>query len=116
MLFWVIAAVMTAAATLALLGPVARARKFVSAAPESHDVEVYRDQLSEVDRDLADGLVEPVQAEVARTEISRRLLTAARKSEAAGADSGIGFLIGLAILVILIIVILKLMNKEVIIR
>ncbi|OIP36748.1 MAG: hypothetical protein AUK27_00830 [Deltaproteobacteria bacterium CG2_30_66_27] len=35
---------------------------------------------------------------------------------AAGADSGIGFLIGLAILVILIIVILKLMNKEVIIR
>tara|TARA_R110002020_G_scaffold189446_6_gene388491 strand:+ start:7178 stop:8767 length:1590 start_codon:yes stop_codon:yes gene_type:complete len=88
MLFWVIAAVMTAAATLALLGPVARARKSVSAAPESHDVEVYRDQLSEVDRDLADGLVEPVQAEVARTEISRRLLTAARKSEAAGADSG----------------------------
>jgi len=35
---------------------------------------------------------------------------------AAGADRGIGFLIGLAILVILIIVILKLMNKEVIIR
>lgn len=35
---------------------------------------------------------------------------------AAGADSGLGFLIGLAILVILVIVILKLMNKEVIIR
>ncbi|MBC7279859.1 c-type cytochrome biogenesis protein CcmI [Hoeflea sp.] len=87
MLFWVIIAVMTAATTLALLGPVARARKAASATPESHDVEVYRDQLIEVDRDLADGLVEPVQAEVARTEISRRLLAAARKSEAADADA-----------------------------
>jgi hypothetical protein len=36
---------------------------------------------------------------------------------AAGTDSGaIGFLIGLAILVILVIVILKLMNKEVVVR
>lgn len=35
---------------------------------------------------------------------------------AAGTDSGIGILIGLAILVILIIVILKLANKEVVVR
>ena len=35
---------------------------------------------------------------------------------AEGADSALGFLIGAAILVILIIVIIKLMNKEVIIR
>jgi hypothetical protein len=35
---------------------------------------------------------------------------------AAGTDSGIGILIGIAVLIILIIVILKLMNKEVIIR
>ncbi len=35
---------------------------------------------------------------------------------AAGADSGLGFLIGLAVLIILIIVIVKLMHKEVIIR
>ena len=35
---------------------------------------------------------------------------------AAGTDSGLGFLIGLAILVILVIVILKLMNKEIIVR
>ncbi|MEM5473419.1 c-type cytochrome biogenesis protein CcmI [Hoeflea sp. AS60] len=81
MLFWVIAAVMTAVATLVLLGPVVRARSDASDAPELHDIEVYSDQLTEVDRDLADGLVDPVQAEVAKTEISRRLLTAARKSE-----------------------------------
>ncbi|MBI5576506.1 MAG: PA2779 family protein [Deltaproteobacteria bacterium] len=35
---------------------------------------------------------------------------------AEGADSGIGLLIGLAVLVILIIVILKLMNKEIVVR
>jgi hypothetical protein len=35
---------------------------------------------------------------------------------AAGTDSGIGLLIGLAILIILIIVIFKLMNKEIVVR
>jgi len=35
---------------------------------------------------------------------------------AAGTDSGIGILIGLAILVILIIVIFKLLNKEIVVR
>lgn len=35
---------------------------------------------------------------------------------AAGADNGLGFLIGVAILVILVIIILKLLNKEVIVR
>jgi cytochrome c-type biogenesis protein CcmH len=88
MLFWVIAAVMTAVATLALLRPVVRARSEASDAPELHDIEVYRDQLTEVDRDVADGLVEPAQAEVAKTEISRRLLGAARKSETANSAGG----------------------------
>ena len=35
---------------------------------------------------------------------------------AAGTDSGLGILIGLAILIILIIVIFKLMNKEIVVR
>jgi hypothetical protein len=35
---------------------------------------------------------------------------------AAGADDGVGLLIGLAILIILIIVIFKLMNKEIVVR
>jgi hypothetical protein len=35
---------------------------------------------------------------------------------AAGADSGVGLLIGVAILIILIIVIMKLLNKEIIVR
>ena len=35
---------------------------------------------------------------------------------AAGTDSGVGILIGLAVLIILIIVIFKLMNKEIVVR
>lgn len=35
---------------------------------------------------------------------------------AVGADSGVGLLIGLAILIILVIVIFKLMNKEIVVR
>src|SRR5512146_1063860 len=35
---------------------------------------------------------------------------------AAGADDGIGLLIGIALIIILVIVIIKLMNKEVVIR
>lgn len=85
MLFWVIAALLTAIVTLALLRPIARARRAEAAAPGQHDVEVYRDQLAELDRDVAGNLIEPAQAEVARAEISRRLLAAARKGEAAEA-------------------------------
>lgn len=42
----------------------------------AYDVQVYRDQLSEVDRDLARGVLNASEAERTRTEISRRLLAA----------------------------------------
>ena len=41
-----------------------------------HDVEVYRDQLAEIERDRARGLVTEDQLEASRTEIGRRLLAA----------------------------------------
>ena len=43
----------------------------------AYDLSVYKDQLSEVDRDLARGLILPDQAEAARVEIRRRMLRAA---------------------------------------
>ena len=43
-------------------------------------------------------------------------LAALTDRAAEGTDSGLGILIGLAVLVLLIVVILKLMNKEVIVR
>jgi cytochrome c-type biogenesis protein CcmH len=47
------------------------------------DIAVYRDQLDEVDRDLAGGIIGVSEAEAARVEISRRLLAAANASQGA---------------------------------
>lgn len=73
MLFWVIAAILTLGASLAVLLPLAGETKNTSAAGD-HDLEVYRDQLAELDRDVARGLIRPMEAEEARAEIARRIL------------------------------------------
>jgi cytochrome c-type biogenesis protein CcmH len=56
----------------------------------AYDISVYKDQLSEVDRDLARGLILPDQAEAARIEIRRRMLraTGTGRQEAAPVRSG----------------------------
>ncbi|TIU54394.1 MAG: c-type cytochrome biogenesis protein CcmI, partial [Mesorhizobium sp.] len=73
MLFWVVAAILTLGASLAVLLPLTGGMKGASA-PGDHDLEVYRDQLSELDRDVARGLIQPGEAEEARAEIGRRIL------------------------------------------
>lgn len=72
MLFWVIAAVLTLGASLAVLLPFTRPVE--GDADKSHDLEVYRDQLSELDRDAARGLISAPDAEQARAEIGRRII------------------------------------------
>jgi cytochrome c-type biogenesis protein CcmH len=44
----------------------------------AYDLRVYRDQLREVDRDLARGVITPADAERLRTEVARRVLEADR--------------------------------------
>jgi cytochrome c-type biogenesis protein CcmH len=73
MLFWVIAAILTLGASLAVLLPLAGGSKGASPSGD-HDLEVYRDQLSELDRDAARGLIQPAEATEARAEIARRIL------------------------------------------
>ena len=68
MLFWVIAALLTLGASLAVLLPLA-GRTAARTADGAHDLEVYRDQLAELDRDAARGLIQPAEAEQARAEI-----------------------------------------------
>ncbi|MET3591170.1 cytochrome c-type biogenesis protein CcmH [Mesorhizobium shonense] len=80
MLFWVIAAILTLGASLAVLLPLAGGTKGASAAGD-HDLEVYRDQLSELDRDMARGLIQPGEAEEARAEIGRRILRLGSSSQ-----------------------------------
>ncbi|TBW40970.1 c-type cytochrome biogenesis protein CcmI [Siculibacillus lacustris] len=85
MLIWALFAAMTALAALIVLVPLARrGRAGVGAATESGDASVYRDQLAELDRDLAEGRVGDGEGEAARAEIARRLLRAARRSDMLG--------------------------------
>lgn len=44
--------------------------------PAAYDLDVYRDQLREVDRDLARGVVSEADADRVRAEVSRRILAA----------------------------------------
>ena len=80
MTLWLILAAMTAAAVVAVIWPFARR---AGAAPSGSDMAVYRDQLAEIERDLAAGLVGKTEAEAARVEISRRLLAASDAAQAA---------------------------------
>jgi cytochrome c-type biogenesis protein CcmH len=75
MLFWILVSVLTAAVAVALLLPLLRADTRTEI-PQSHDVEVYRDQLAELQRDAANGLISGDEAEFARAEVARRLLAA----------------------------------------
>ena len=58
--------------------------------PAAFDLQVYRDQLKEVDRDVARGVLPEAEAERIRTEVSRRILaadTAMQQAAAIGAQS-----------------------------
>lgn len=75
--FWIAAGGMTAAVLAVLLLALRRAREGIAPAA-AYDLQVYRDQLREVDRDLARGLIAEEDAQRIRTEVSRRLLEADR--------------------------------------
>jgi cytochrome c-type biogenesis protein CcmH len=77
MAFW-LAALAMAVGVAALL---ARAMlRDDPAGREATDLDVYRDQLSEVERDRERGLIDATEAERLRVEVSRRLLEADRKA------------------------------------
>jgi cytochrome c-type biogenesis protein CcmH len=74
MALWIIFALMSAAAVGAVLWPLGRRPRD---ARGGSDRLVYQDQLAEVDRDRAAGLIGETEAASAHIEISRRLLAAA---------------------------------------
>jgi cytochrome c-type biogenesis protein CcmH len=73
-MLWIIFAVMSVAAILAVLWPLTRKPRADAA---GSDLVVYQDQLQEIGRDRSAGLIGEVEAEAARIEVSRRLLAAA---------------------------------------
>src|SRR4051794_31729369 len=74
MALWLVLALMTAAAIFAVLWPLGRVRATAAA---GNDIAGYRDQLDEIARDRAAGLIGEAEAEAARVEVSRRLIAAA---------------------------------------
>ncbi|MCA1334854.1 c-type cytochrome biogenesis protein CcmI [Pseudooceanicola marinus] len=83
MLFWTIATLISLAVAALL------ARRMFAGGPEgepaeAYDVGIYRDQLAEVDRDLARGALPAEEADRVRTEVSRRLLAADAAARASG--------------------------------
>jgi cytochrome c-type biogenesis protein CcmH len=74
MTLWFVLALMTAAAVFAVLWPLSRRE---SALRSGSDVAVYRDQLDEIRRDQAAGLIGEGEAAAAQVEVSRRLIAAA---------------------------------------
>ncbi len=74
MTIWIVFALMTAALVAVLLRPLGRTK----AAPSrsAFGQAVFRDQLAELDRDVARGMIGAEEAAAARNEIARRLITA----------------------------------------
>lgn len=79
MLLWIVFAVLTAAVIGALSHALLRSNA-VEPADKEASLAVYRDQLGEVDRDLARGLSTPEEAAAVRTELARRMLRAAEEA------------------------------------
>jgi cytochrome c-type biogenesis protein CcmH len=86
MTLWFVFALMTAAAIFAVLWPLGRAGQ---PQQDGSETAVYRDQLSEIDRDVATGLINPPEAAAARVEIGRRLLAAADSERGVSAGSNV---------------------------
>ncbi len=79
-MIWLVFALLTGAAVMAVLAPLAlrgEARDSASA-----DVDFFREQMAEIAREAAEGRLDAAEAEQAKTEAARRLL---RAQSAAGA-------------------------------
>ena len=81
-MIWLIFVFLTGAAVLAVLAPLAA--KSASAGDAATDKAFFGEQLAEIERERAEGLLDPADAEGARVEAARRLL---RASETDGATA-----------------------------
>lgn len=80
--FWLFSACLTVIATLVILIPLSR-NTLMSHTSDQNDLEVYRDQMREIEADVSRGMIDAQSAEQARLEIARRLLKAEKKTSLA---------------------------------
>lgn len=89
-LFWAIATALTVMVAVIFMQALRRGSE---AEAEHPDLRVYRDQLAEVDRDLARGTLAADEAQRLRVEVSRRLLEADRALQKAKSPMARGSLL-----------------------
>ncbi len=82
-LFYAVAGALALVTVLILVRPLIMGRGGAERRGRS-DAQLYRDQLDEVERDLARGTISADEAAGARAEVSRRLIAATGRAEAAG--------------------------------
>jgi cytochrome c-type biogenesis protein CcmH len=102
MIIWFIFAVLTACVILAIVRPLAEAK---TAAPDSEqDIQVYKLQLAELERDAERGTLNADEVAQSRTEIARRILRARKQANAgerfvAGRVNGNAALVAISVVI-----------------
>ncbi|KIN64109.1 Cytochrome c-type biogenesis protein CycH [Sulfitobacter noctilucicola] len=76
MTFWITTVLMAVLVASFLARALIGRGRAVAGDAGDYDLRVYRDQLAEIERDVARGVIPPEDAERVRTEISRRILAA----------------------------------------
>jgi cytochrome c-type biogenesis protein CcmH len=87
MSFWIFAALMTVMALCYVLPPLLQRTEQRSDTRERSNVSIYRDQFSELERDLRDGVLDKEQYEQGRLELQRRLLEEVPSARTRGATA-----------------------------
>ncbi|GGE04207.1 cytochrome c-type biogenesis protein CcmH [Gemmobacter megaterium] len=83
-LFWAVTVAMTLAVAGLMVAALIRGRMAGASPAAAFDLKVYRDQLAEVERDLARGVIAEEEAARLRTEIGRRVLAADQAMQVKG--------------------------------
>lgn len=87
-MIWFVFAVLTVAAAMSVLLPLARARSSAGVARSEADIAFYESETANIARDLERGIVDVKEAEAARAEAARRLLAIAETSGKSGKSRG----------------------------
>ncbi|MFM2043582.1 MAG: cytochrome c-type biosis protein CycH [Pseudomonadota bacterium] len=87
--FWIGAALLTAIVMALLLRPLLKPPA-QPVRPADYARKVYADQVAEIDRDLARGIIGADQAKAARVEVGRRLLATADRADSSTEGVGTG--------------------------
>ncbi|MEZ5843046.1 MAG: c-type cytochrome biogenesis protein CcmI [Hyphomicrobiaceae bacterium] len=93
MVLWVVFAVLTAATVALVARPLLNVRRDTdgdAGAETEATLNIYRDQLAEIDRELARGLIGKAEADAARSEVARRLIACADAGRAGASPDAAG--------------------------